>query len=72
VRKALYGTLNAIAGVLGAGLRLAGQALPGVAGAGLIAYGAWLAWQPAGFIVAGLLLLADRAWEQARADRRRR
>lgn len=29
-----------------------------VAGLGLVAYGAWLAWQPAGFMVAGVLLLA--------------
>jgi len=32
--------------------------LPGVAGAGLISFGAWLAWPPAGFIVAGCFLLA--------------
>lgn len=31
---------------------------PGVAGAGLVAYGAWLAWAPAGFVVAGVFLLA--------------
>lgn len=28
-----------------------------VAGAALVSYGAWLAWQPAGFIVAGALVL---------------
>jgi hypothetical protein len=31
---------------------------PGVAGAGLVSYGAWLAWAPAGFVVAGVFLLA--------------
>jgi hypothetical protein len=30
----------------------------GVAGVGLVSYGAWLAWAPAGYLVAGLLLLA--------------
>lgn len=28
-----------------------------VAGAGSVSYGAWLAWEPAGFLVAGLLAL---------------
>jgi hypothetical protein len=32
--------------------------LVGVAGAVLLAYGAWLAYRPAGFLVAGVLLLA--------------
>jgi hypothetical protein len=41
-----------------------GRALPvllcdaaGIGGAGLIAYGAWLVYAPAGFIVGGILLL---------------
>lgn len=38
-----------------------------VAGLALVAYGAWLAWPPAGFIVAGAGLLADRASEELRA-----
>lgn len=29
----------------------------GLVGAGLLSYGGWLVYQPAGFIVAGLLLL---------------
>ncbi|MEH6564633.1 MAG: hypothetical protein V7756_04830 [Halopseudomonas sp.] len=33
----------------------------GVIGAGALSYGAWLVYQPAGFIVCGLLLLAF-AW----------
>ena len=30
----------------------------GLIGVGLFSYGAWLAWQPAGFIVGGALLMA--------------
>lgn len=30
-----------------------------VAGAGLLSYGAWLVYQPAGFIVGGLLVLVS-------------
>jgi hypothetical protein len=48
----------------GAALRAAGRALPvlardaaGLAGAGLISYGAWLVYVPAGFIVGGVLVL---------------
>ena len=32
--------------------------LSGLAGAALVAYGAWLIYPPAGFIVGGLMLLA--------------
>lgn len=49
---------------LGVGLLHAGAALPtlfwnltGLGGMGLIAYGAWLVYEPAGFIVGGVLLL---------------
>ncbi len=45
------------------GLRAIARATPGtivdlagIAGAGLIAYGAWLIYVPAGFIVGGLML----------------
>lgn len=47
------------AGTLARGLLQASRAVPGLAGAGLVAYGAWLAWPPAGFISAGALVLAD-------------
>jgi hypothetical protein len=30
----------------------------GFAGAALVAYGSWLFWEPAGFIVGGILLIA--------------
>ncbi|MGV9536570.1 hypothetical protein ACWEU6_21780 [Streptosporangium sandarakinum] len=45
------------------------QVLPGLVGVVLVAYGAWLAWRPAGWMAAGMLLLVDRAWAQVRADR---
>jgi len=32
--------------------------IAGVAGVALVSYGAWLAWQPAGFMVGGALLIA--------------
>lgn len=40
---------------------LVGRALAGLL---LISYGAWLAYRPAGFVVAGVLLLADRVAEE--------
>lgn len=72
MRRALRTLATTAAAPLGVFLRLFGQALPGLLGVVLLSYGAWLAWPPAGFIVAGLALLADRAWEQIRADRRTR
>ena len=38
----------------------------GIAGAGLVSYGAWLIYQPAGYITAGGFLLAA-AWLWAKA-----
>lgn len=35
------------------------KAAPGLVGLALVAYGAWLAYPPAGFVVGGLLVLAD-------------
>ncbi|MFA5712534.1 hypothetical protein [Mycolicibacterium sp.] len=58
---AVVGALAAAAGHVARVARKVAVNLPGVAGAGLISFGAWLAWAPAGFIVAGLfLLLLDR------------
>jgi hypothetical protein len=62
--------VGAAAGLAGAAVRLLLSVAPGLAGLLLVAYGAWLAWPPAGFIAAGVLLLVDRAWEQVRGDRR--
>lgn len=44
----------------GAALRYLAAAAPAGVGVLLLSYGAWLAYPPAGFIVAGLVLLADR------------
>lgn len=54
VPAATAGASAALQGVLAAIL-----AVRGLAGLALVAYGAWLAWPPAGFIVAGAGLLAD-------------
>lgn len=39
----------------------------GLCGAGLASYGAWLVYEPAGFIAGGVLLMAG-AWLVARGD----
>lgn len=48
------------AAAAGAALRRLLVALPGLLGLVLVSFGAWMAWPPAGPIVAGVLLLADR------------
>ncbi|MEV0779183.1 hypothetical protein [Streptomyces sp. NPDC050428] len=48
------------AGVAGTVTGALWRALPSLLGVGLVAYGAWLAWPPAGFLAAGALLLADQ------------
>jgi hypothetical protein len=53
--------LRALATAAGRTLRLvalSGRYLPGLVGASALSFGAWLAWAPAGFVVAGVLLLA--------------
>lgn len=58
------GMVAAVAAGAGHALRAARRVVmvtPGVAGPLLVSYGAWLAWPPAGFVVAGVfLLLLDR------------
>lgn len=54
--RLLRGAAGAAGAVAGAVVRFG----PSVLGVGLVAYGAWLAWRPAGFLVAGLLILADQ------------
>lgn len=57
----VVGAVAAAAGHVLRGVRRVALAVPGVAGAGLVAFGAWLAWPPVGFVVAGVfLLLLDR------------
>ena len=57
--------LNSVAAAMVAGVRAVAAALPvllrdlvGLAAVASIAYGAWLIYPPAGFIVGGVLLLA--------------
>jgi hypothetical protein len=44
-------------------------ALRGLAGLLLVAYGCWLAYEPAGFVVLGLGVLADRVADERRGRR---
>jgi hypothetical protein len=53
----------------GAALRYLAAAAPAGVGVLLLSYGAWLAWPPAGFMLAGALLLADRVHDQFQHDR---
>lgn len=57
VHRAAGAVAAGLGRVTGAALRAA-RFLPGVAGAGLASYGTWLAYRPAGIILAGILLLA--------------
>lgn len=43
--------------------------LPALAGLGLVSYGAWLAWPPAGFLTAGVLVLADQVADRMAGGR---
>ncbi|WP_037852945.1 hypothetical protein [Streptomyces sp. NRRL S-1824] len=58
------------AGVAGAVTGVLWRALPSLLGVGLVAYGAWLAWRPAGFLAAGALLLADQVADRLPARKR--
>jgi hypothetical protein len=53
-----------------AGLLAAVVAVRGLAGLALISYGAWLAYPPAGFVTAGVLLLADRVLDERKEPTR--
>lgn len=62
---------------IGAGLRAVGRAAPdavvdvaGLGGVGAIAYGAWMVYPPAGFIVGGTLVVAGAVVLGAKASRR--
>ncbi|HEV2100344.1 MAG TPA: hypothetical protein VGR45_15670 [Stellaceae bacterium] len=50
--------LRAIEGVVGTAAAELMRGIAMMGGAGLVGYGAWLAWAPAGFIAGGVLLLA--------------
>jgi hypothetical protein len=42
---------------------------PGIAGTMALAYGAWLAWPPAGWMTLGVVLLVDQAYERVKGGR---
>lgn len=76
LRKAASAAMSALPGLI--------RDAAGLSGVGLVSYGAWLAYPPSGFIVAGLLLLlgvllnvraegaAERlAYERAERERNR-
>lgn len=58
-----------LAGAAGLAVGATWRALPGLAGLGLISYGAWLAWPPAGFLTAGVLVLADQVADRVSGGR---
>jgi hypothetical protein len=49
-----------LAGAAGVVVGALWRVLPVLAGVGLVSYGAWQAWRPAGFLTAGVLMLADQ------------
>lgn len=66
VRSRLKGFTVRVAGPAGTIVRVIATAGPGLLGLGLLSYGAWLAWHPAGPMVAGALILADLAYMRLR------
>lgn len=61
-----------LAGAVGMAVGVLGRALPSLTGLGLVAYGAWLAWSPAGYLTAGVLVLADQVADRVSSVRRQR
>lgn len=59
-----------LAGAAGTVLGALWRAFPGLGGLVLVSYGAWLAWRPAGFLAAGVLLLADQVADRVAVRRR--
>lgn len=53
-----------LASLTGAAVRIALTAAPALIGLGALAFGAWLAWPPAGFMIGGLVVLADVCWSR--------
>ncbi|MEV6420620.1 hypothetical protein [Streptomyces sp. NPDC051662] len=56
-RDRVYKAAGWAASAAGTAVRLSVQIVPGTAGAGLVSYGLWLAWELLGFICAGAFLL---------------
>jgi hypothetical protein len=59
-----------LAGAVGWAVGVLGRALPSLTGLCLVSYGAWLAWRPAGFLAAGVLILADQVADRVVEGRR--
>lgn len=59
-----------LAGPAGTAVGALWRALPGLLALGLLSFGAWLAWPPAGFLTAGGLLLADQVADRVTSRRR--
>lgn len=57
-RRARVARVRAIEQAIGSAISETVRAGIAVGGAGLVSYGAWTAWTPAGFVVLGALLLA--------------
>jgi hypothetical protein len=58
-----------LAGAAGMAVGALWRWLPGLVGLGLVSYGAWLAWPPAGFLTAGVLVLADQVADRISGGR---
>lgn len=63
------GHAAAAAGLVIRALVVAVMAVRGLVALALISYGAWLAYPPAGFMTAGVLLLADRMLDERKEPR---
>jgi len=57
-----------VAASVGSAVRSLMLAVPGVAAAAAVAYGAWLAWPPAGWMAGGGIVLADVVWSRTRTS----
>jgi hypothetical protein len=56
-----------LAAPLGTAVGAVWRAFPALLAVGLLSFGAWLAWPPAGFLTAGGLLLADQVADRWRS-----
>jgi hypothetical protein len=66
-RRARQARIRLVEETIAAGWGFVLRDLGGLAGAGLLAYGAWQSYPPAGYLVGGALLLAG-AWIAGRKD----
>lgn len=69
MRSRLHLLAAALAKPAGTAVRFALDAGPGLLGLALLSYGAWMAWNPAGPMVAGALILADLAYARLSGGR---